>query len=78
MQTYVLHCEDASHLGGRMGTEYTTLLFTKVFKNLNDAKNFPSQYQKDILNWASWEKYEDRWVMDSGQYIWTIELQSIL
>lgn len=58
--------EDLSHLGGPMGTEYTTPIGTELFKNEQDAINFlkkESKGQLDELTKLKKSQYFDcRWI----------------
>jgi hypothetical protein len=47
---YVLECEDATELGGPMGSERTTHLWTRVFSSLAAAKKY-------VLNKEKIQKY---------------------
>lgn len=69
---FILSCEDASHLGGPMGTEYTTHLFSKVFSSVDKAKEFAQSYQKIWPTWAKWYTDGTKYWVDSGTYIWKI------
>lgn len=75
-QIYMLECEDASHLGGPMGTEYTTHMFTKPFRTANRAKEWAKEYQGKWPKWAKWTWHSGRnvsyWVCDAGPYVWKI------
>lgn len=42
----ILGCEDASHLGGPMGTEYTTPMWSKPFSTVEKAKKYAEDYVK--------------------------------
>jgi len=81
---YILTCEDASHLGGPMGTEYTTHVFSKGFGSISDAQQYATdyqgkQYRKDYEGqrwpkYATWRDWKDGHIScDSGLYIWTIK-----
>ena len=74
-----LVCEDASHLGGPMGSEYTTFVFSKPFGSVESAKKYAVKYQKGgFPTWAGWKKSgRNRIVCDSGAYIWTITTQEV-
>ena len=37
---YELVCEDYTHLGGPMGSEYTTTIFRKAFSTVGKAKKY--------------------------------------
>lgn len=55
--------EDANHLGGPMGTEYTTLIETKNFNDRNKAfkylKRIAKKYEEklDKKNWKSYTHF---------------------
>ena len=50
---YNLTCEDASHFGGPMGSEYTTHIFTKPFTTPKRAKKYAADYVKEEkLEWT--------------------------
>jgi len=69
-----LICEDASHLGGPMGTEYTTHVFTKPFVSVEKAKEFAKKYQKKWPEHATWKRDgRNRLYCDATYYIWAIE-----
>lgn len=73
MEVYNLTCEDASHLGGPMGTEYTTHVFTKPFTTLQKAKDYAKKYQKNWPEHAEWiQDSKTRWHVDSSAYIFEI------
>lgn len=77
-----LTCEDASHLGGPMGSEYTAYLFTKHFQNKEDAETYPEYYHKELghyfnkedCRWKKSETKKNTFYMDSLAFIWTLEL----
>lgn len=74
---YMLECQDASHLGGPMGTEYTTHMFSKLFRSVDAAKRWAKDYQKS--NWPKWAKWtwhsgskSSYWVCDARINVWKI------
>lgn len=69
----ILTCEDASHLGGPMGSEYTTLVFTKVYSSVEVAQKKAEEYQHGFPEWARWKENDKKMWCDSGAYIWTIQ-----
>lgn len=72
-KSVILVCEDASHLGGPMGTEYTTHLFSKQFPSIEAAQNYAKEFEENFSEWATWKKSgENNLVCDSGPYIWKI------
>jgi hypothetical protein len=78
MDVYNLTCEDASHLGGPMGTEYTTHVFTKPFTTLQKAKDYAKKYQKNWPEYAKWEQdSRTRWHVDTGVYIFAIKKEKV-
>ena len=46
MKVYILECEDLSNLGGPMGTEDTSIVWTLIFRELENAKKY-------ALDWIS-------------------------
>ena len=63
---YVLQLEDLSHLGGPMGTEYTTSKY-EYFHDIEKAKQFAEKhYGKKII----WKK--DGRSITSGDLLWTM------
>ena len=78
MEVYNLTCEDASHLGGPMGTEYTTHVFTKPFTTLQKAKQHAHKYQKNWPEHAKWiQDSPIRWHVDSGAYIFEVKKMKV-
>jgi hypothetical protein len=84
MDVYNLTCEDASHLGGPMGTEYTTHVFTKPFTTLQKAKDYAKKYHKGSkleFIWPEYAKWEQdssvRWHVDAGAYIFEIKKEKV-
>jgi len=74
---YNLTCEDATHLGGPMGTEYTTHMWTKPFSSIDKSREYAENYVKDKQgkivykpdkNWLSW---------DAGTYCFNIKEQVV-
>lgn len=51
---YSLHSEDLSHLGGLMGTEYTTTNWIKYFTSAELAKEYA---EKDFGKSISWKAF---------------------
>ena len=79
---FVLTCEDASHLGGPMGSEYTEFLWNKLFSDRDKAKAHAEKYadrdgegEEYKTNWQGKGK-EISW--DSGPYIFTIKEEKVL
>lgn len=57
---YLLSCEDASNMGGPMGSEYTTHLWTKPFTTIEKAKDYAEQWIKKYHNHKlDWTEDED-------------------
>jgi len=77
MKVYNLACEDASHLGGMMGTEYTTHMFSRLFTTLEKAQKYAESYGSGFPEWASWEQDKKHYWCDSGAFIWTITPQDV-
>ena len=73
MDAYLLECEDASGLGGPMGTEHTTHVFSKPFLTLETAmehaQTHHQKYRKDKLNW---KRDKNSWYVDGSTHIYTI------
>jgi hypothetical protein len=77
---YNLELEDASHLGGPMGTEYTTTIWVKPFASMQRAKAYAEKYAKKKGNEREpeWKKSQNTdgtnkhvfW--DAGAYIFNI------
>jgi hypothetical protein len=71
---YILTCEDASHLGGMMGTEYVIFVFSKSFDSTESAKKYAEEYQGGFPSWSSWKVHSNGDIScDSSVYIWTIK-----
>lgn len=51
MIIWQLTAEDHSHLGGPMGTEYTTTLWTKLFTTRSGAKNYVEHKESRPIKW---------------------------
>lgn len=76
MFVFNLICEDASHLGGPMGTEYTTHLWTKTFSSVDKAKAYAEKYcKKEEFRWEKGER--GKWFVDARTHIFTIERQTL-
>jgi hypothetical protein len=67
---YNLECEDASHLGGPMGTEYTTTLWVKPFASMQAAKKYAVKYAKRGKDEPPPDWKKRSW--DAGAYIFTV------
>jgi hypothetical protein len=65
----ILICEDATHLGGPMGTEYTTPLWAKSFDDVAMAKRYAEKHFKKRIDWCGHAK---SWSADVGCYIYNI------
>lgn len=55
MTTYRLVSENLTHLGGPMGTEYTTTNWTKYFSSFDKAKTYARKDYKGDKDW-NWLK----------------------
>ena len=62
---WVLTCEDASHLGGPMGTEYTTLCWTRLFAKQESAKKYAEGFIRKI-----WKKPAIDWKVNDNHIAW--------
>jgi hypothetical protein len=60
---YMLESEDLTHLGGPMGSEYTTTNFRKYFSSVKKAKEYAEQdYKRNVnvterhseIEWKKW------------------------
>ena len=83
MEYYKLKCEDASNLGGPMGTESTSLMFVNAFSTEEKAKNYVRDWcaERNIsipYHSSKWNNYNYGIVMDSGPFIFTITKDEIL
>jgi hypothetical protein len=75
---YSLTCEDASSLGGPMGSEHTTHLFTKPFSSFEKAYDCAKKFAHlDSIDWTKIE-YKSEWSADTGAYIFKIKLEKVL
>jgi len=72
---YSLDCEDASHLGGPMGTEYTVHVWSMIFADLDSAKEHAERYIKEPIDW---KKDSISWYADVGAYVFTIKKARVL
>ena len=73
---YNLICEDASHLGGPMGTEYTTHVFTKSFTTPKRAKQHAEEYVGEKIEWT--KRKTGEWSADARTHIFHIKGQQVL
>jgi plasmid replication initiation protein len=71
---FMMVCEDASHLGGPMGTEYTTHIFSKVFRSVKAAKLCAEKYRTEKTGGTvtDWRKNGDLHYWDAGMFIFRI------
>jgi len=53
MNSYTAIATDLTHLGGSMGTEYTTIIWIKNFKSLKSAKLHCEAHYKSKLTWTT-------------------------
>lgn len=69
---YQLIAEDLSHLGGPMGSEYTTEMFRRFFTTLDKAKEAANRhYNRDMKRGPiKWEK--DGRGVTSGDLSWVM------
>ena len=55
MKIFALESTDLTHLGGCMGSEYTTTNYVKYFKSIKKAKKFAEKeydkYSDDKIKW---------------------------
>jgi hypothetical protein len=73
MTIFNLECEDASHLGGPMGTEHTTLVFTQPCRTLERAKEFAENYATTPRP-ATWQQdSRGNWSWDAVTHIFSIK-----
>jgi len=82
MGVYLLICEDASNLGGPMGSEYTTHVFSKVFSSLQSAKDYAKAHRErrggKWPDWAEWKRdRKTHWHVDAGTHIYKIDYQEV-
>jgi hypothetical protein len=74
---YELHIEDASHLGGPMGTEYTTTISKKSYLTLTEAKQAALKYVRkhggDPTHEIKWNKSGSHYYSDERFVIVTIK-----
>jgi hypothetical protein len=72
---YLLICEDASSLGGPMGSQHTDFMWIKPFSDRDKAKTYAEKYAK---------RKADKWngikilEWDSGPYYFTIKEEKVL
>ena len=62
---WTLEAEDLSHLGGPMGTEYTTTMFVRNFGTLEEAKTYAIRHYKGPIKWL-----RERSAWTSGDLLW--------
>jgi hypothetical protein len=71
---FILECEDLSHLGGPMGTEYTTPVFTEIFSSVKKAKEYAETFYWPA--YCAWLKNTNSiilWVADASCYGYKIK-----
>lgn len=82
MIVYELKCEDASALGGPMGTEQTEFLWNELHKKKETAQKAALKHRKTSLYGgkvdADWKKNGKQLVWDAGSYIYTISKKEVL
>jgi len=75
---FQLESENLSHLGGSMGTEYTTTNWTKPFGSLADAKAYA---EKDYVRQTGKKNAADRplvWVREHSRYVRTEDMGFVM
>ena len=71
-----LEIEDATNLGGPMGTEHTTTIGTEYFSTVDKAKQWANKQK--VNSWApKWGKYGKEWAADVGCRIYTIRIVEV-
>ena len=61
MNIYMLTSEDLSHLGGPMGSEYTTTNYVKPFEDLEAAQEYAEkEYKRGKITWTK-DKKKAKW-----------------
>ncbi len=74
-KAYVLEIEDATNLGGPMGTEYTSTVGIELFETESAAKKYAEQHCKKEK--GEWVKSGDHSSWDAGGFIYTIRIQEV-
>lgn len=73
----ILICEDASNLGGPMGTEFTTEMWKKTFPSVEAAKEYAEKDANKYIdkNWSrKWTRHSTGlWGWDARAVVYTIE-----
>jgi hypothetical protein len=62
---FMLIAEDASHLGGPMGSEYTTHMWSKPFSSVEKARAYAEKFAKrraSICRWNIGSSWDAGWV----------------
>ena len=81
-KVYLLECEDASGMGGPMGTEYTEHLWTKPFSSIEKAKKYAEEFIEKYWGKGevsvSWKKYPGYVFWDARSHGFTIKPQYIM
>src|SRR5271170_1656656 len=75
---FQLESENLSHLGGSMGTEYTTTNWTKPFGSFADAKAYA---EKDYVRQTGKKNAADRplvWVREHSRYVRTEDMGFVM
>ena len=74
---YMLICEDASNLGGPMGSESTYHVFSKPFSSLGGAKEYAKSHNGKInkapMDWKWRRDGKNRWSIDARTHLYSIE-----
>ena len=65
---YLLEAENLQNLGGPMGTEYTTTMYRKFYRELDNAKQAAEKDYGKPIRWGhyigkEWTSGDLRWVM---------------
>ena len=75
---FQLESENLSHLGGPMGSEYTTINFTKPFASLDVAKEYAD---KDYRRQTGAKDAKERplvWVRENSRYVRTEDMGFVM
>jgi len=72
---FQLTSENLTHLGGQMGSEYTTTNFTKPFSDLVTAKQYA---EKDYRRQAGKNGRPIVWVRENSNYVRTEDMSFVM
>jgi hypothetical protein len=75
VNVFQLESENLSHLGGPMGSEYTTTNFTKPFGSLVAAKEYA---EKDYRKQAGKNGNEIKWVRENSTHVRTEDMGFVM